>query len=286
MVTSSDTDSNRQKLLRIRKEFLLADPEAFKGNTRERNLYLKKLEEIKPNLTLFQKEYLIGLVLSDATVELDHVKKTARVKMQQCREHAGWTENVRLIFLEYMANDKPLSSPSQKRTSMTEIQTLKCKVFYDFLQPIFYQNQKRKSINGTQIAPYISPLCVAAWYCGDGSKADYTYNQGKGLTFHSQGFTQSENETLAEILKSNVGLKCHAKLDNPLKNQWRLDVSGESYDDFVIKVGPYVDKAFYYRVPSGRTDGSPFGYITSTQRDNLLGSAIQSIGIDKLVESY
>jgi hypothetical protein len=74
---------------------------------------------------------------------------------------------------------------------------------------------------------------------------------------------------------------------------WRLDVSGESYDDFVIKVGPYVDKAFYYRVPqrSGRTDGSllccsAFGYITSTQRDNLLGSAIQSIGIDKLVESY
>lgn len=286
MTTSSNTGSNRQEILGVRKEFLLADPEAFKGNKKGRTLYLKKLEELKPNLTPFQKEYLIGLILSDATVEFNHVEKTARVKMQQSKEHIGWLENVKRIFLEYMANDKPLSPPSKNRANMLEIQTLKCKVFYNFLQPIFYQNQERKSILHNQIAHYIGPVCVAAWYCGDGSKADYTANQGKGVTFHSQGFTQAENETLAEILKSNLGFKCHAKQDGLQYGQWRLDVSGESYEFFITKVGPYIDETFYYRVPSGRLDGSRFGDMTVTKRDNILGSAIKSIGIDELVESY
>ena len=285
MNTSSNT--TREELLRIRAEFLLHKPDAFAGNHNERRHYLEKLEKIKPDLTNFQKKYLIGLILGDATVELDYDKKTARVKMQQTKEHEGWMKTVKQIFLEYMPNDKPFSPPSKNRINMLEMQTLKCKVFYDFLEPIFYRSKNRKSIFKDQITRYIDCVCVAAWFCGDGSKSDHSKNNGKGLALHSQGFTQEENHILADSLKSNLDFNCDViseRTRDKDKDKWRLEVRGPSYEKFVTDVGPYIDETFHPRVPLGRVDGSRYGDMTATKRASFLGSKMNSI--DELVKSY
>jgi len=31
-----------------------------------------------------------------------------------------------------------------------------------------------------EIINYLNPITLAAWFCGDGGKADYTANEGKG----------------------------------------------------------------------------------------------------------
>jgi len=137
---------------------------------------------------------------------------------------------------------------------MRELQTFKCAPLYKFLKPIFYSQGNRKSIdNPNLISIYIKPACVAAWFCGDGSKADFTKNSGKGLTFHSQGFTDQENKILAECLRQNLNIDCSSVLDDPTKQQYRLDVSGTSYEAFVKTVGPLIHPTFHHR------RASPYG---------------------------
>lgn len=279
------TYNQRNQILSLRNTYLQNNPDAFKGNSKERKEYLEKLEQIKPELTKFQKEYIIGLNLSDANIEINRNAKTARIKIQQSIKNVTWLEHVREILLEYMPSDKPFKSPSSTRSDMVEFQTLKCKVFYNILEPIFYSTgTPKKTINNNLIGPYIGPVSTAAWFCGDGSKADFTANKGKGLTFHCQGFTKAEIDCLANNLSNNLGLSCSSKLDDPKKSQYRLDVSGTSYETFVEKVGPYIHSNFHYRVPEGRVPGSPNGYITKELRASLLGRDLTNL--QTLVETY
>lgn len=272
---------NREKILEIRMGFLTENPKAFAGNTKERLDYLKKLECLKPELTPLQAQYLVGLNLGDLSVDIDHSKKTARFKIQQSVAHVEWLEHIREIFLEYMPSDLPISSPSAKRPTIREIQSLKCKTLYNFLVPLFYPNKgTRKGVYGS-IENYISPVSVAALFCGDGSKADHTDNSGKGITFHTQGFTKSENELLAGFIRDKVGMSAQAKEDGLQHGQWRIDISGTSFEIFCEKVGPWVYKTFHKRVPSGRAPNPNkeprFGYMTQDKRDSLLGVSLKNL---------
>lgn len=273
--------TTRDQILEIRKNFLSQNPKAFAGNTKARLDYLKQLETLKPQLTKFQAEYLVGLNLGDLSVEINHNAKTARFKILQSVDHVDWLEHIREIFLEYMPSDLPISSPSSTRTTMREMQSLKCKTFYEFFVPLFYKDSKRKSVNAS-ITAYISPVSVAALLCGDGSKADHTDNSGKGVTFHTQGFTKDENTFLAKAITEKVGVIAQAKQDGLQHDQWRIDVSGTSYETFCEKVGPWIHKTFHKRVPSGRVQGSRFGDMTEAKRSSLLGSSLTNLQ-DKIV---
>lgn len=275
-------EDSRLKILKKRSEYLKKNPQAFKGNRKERTEYLAELQEIKPELTKFQKEYLVGLNLGDLSVEFNHNARTARIKMQQKATREGWLEHIREIFLEYMPNDSEFKAPSDTRKTMRELQSLKCSTFYDFFKPLFY-NDKRKSITDG-VLEYISPVSVAALFCGDGSKADFTPNEGKGITFHTQGFSEFENTKIAEKISSELGLDAKAKADGTKSGQWRIDVSGKSYETFCEKVGPWVHETFHYRVPSGRVSDSRYGDMTYEKRASLLGSALSNL--EKTIVNY
>jgi hypothetical protein len=267
---------SRRRILEIRHAYLSTNADAFKGNRRERKDYLAQLAQIKPGFTKFQAEYLVGLNLSDSTVDMDHGKKQARLKIQQKVKRVEWVKHFKEIFLEYIANDREPAAPSESRQHMVELVTFKCNMFYNFFYPLFYANSDRKSVT-TQVVDLITPVSVAAWLCGDGSRADHTKNKGKGITFHSQGFTLSENVLLASALQDNLGIAAKAKLDNPDKDQWRIDVSGKSYETFCEKVGPWIHPDFHVRVPVGRVEGSGFGYMTEEKRLSLLGSSLGNL---------
>jgi len=79
----------RSAILDIRRSYLKKDTKAFQGNTNARRNYLTSLESIKPELTTFQKEYVVGLNLGDTSCELDDIKRTARIKLQQSVKHVS-----------------------------------------------------------------------------------------------------------------------------------------------------------------------------------------------------
>ena len=55
--------NSRSKILQIRSSYLQNDSNAFKGNNKNRTDYLNQLNVVKPQLTKFQIEYVIGLNL-------------------------------------------------------------------------------------------------------------------------------------------------------------------------------------------------------------------------------
>jgi len=121
----------------------------------------------------------------------------------------------------------------------------------------------------TKLKPFITPVSVAYWFCGDGGKADMTAQKGKGISFHTQCFSQEECELLASFLRENLGLDAFAKLDRPpsapterrdkVKNQYRVDILGPSFDKFIEVVGPYIHSSMSFKFPVPREEGSRFG---------------------------
>lgn len=77
-----DFYKNRRKVLKIREEFLLENPDCLKGNTKERNQYVAKLVKLSPKLASYQFDMMLGLVLSDASLQRNASKTTSRIKMQ------------------------------------------------------------------------------------------------------------------------------------------------------------------------------------------------------------
>lgn len=283
--------TQRTILLEERLNILTSNPQAFKGNTRSRTNYIEKIKEYKPSgLTLFQKETGVGLLLSDASLDSNFNAKTARLKIQQSKNHIYWLSNLAgVTFEEYTPSFTPIHPVGKNRPNMIEYDTLKCPDFYNFFRKLFYPgypNDTQKSPT-SQIIDYITPLSLAIWFCGDGSRADWTKNEGKGISFHSQAFSFDTNNFLANVITNKLNLKASVKLDDPIKNQFRIDLSGESFDYFIETVGPYIDPNFFDRVPTPRIEGSRFGYMTSKELKKFLGTIYTDrVAFKKLIETY
>jgi hypothetical protein len=139
----------------------------------------------------------------------------------------------------------------------------------NLLVPIFYTKGRKKTINIQALRPYITEVSVAEWFCCDGGRSDRGNNQGKGIEFNTQGFTQQENTELASILQEKLNLETKVA---KAKDKYYLKCSGTNYETFIESVGPYIPKEFHYKVPSGRIENSPYGYGTNEFRNQHLGS--------------
>lgn len=261
--TNSNIYENRQLILAERSAVLYKNSKAFKGNSRERSTYLNFIEKLKPSLTPFQMSYLVGLILSDASIDTNHSAKTSRLKIQQLSTRKEWLAYIRKIFLEYSGNDEPFTEIKRNNSTMSEYQTLKCTTIYNAVVDLFYTT-KRKSIKPA-LEEWINPVTLAAWVCGDGGTS------GNSIQLHSEGFTRDENQLLVEMLERRLGLKSRVTVHST-RHHSRISIAASSFDDFTLLVGPYIHKNFYYRIPIGRVEGSRFGSMTIEKRNALVGS--------------
>lgn len=277
MTINTSSYQKRKCLLQIRKDFLTTKSTVFLGQSLERRKYLQQLETLQPNLSTFQMSYLVGLVASDASVECQHSKQIARIKIQQSVKHLAWLQWVRdEIFQEYSPNDSPLVNPSIDRKDTVEWQTFTCSTFYKAIVPLFYPNNV-KTIT-PEIEEWINPVSVAAWFCGDGSSRDKKEKPDKGLILHTECFTETECNLLIKMLERKLGFQTSQTFKG------ELSISGKSYDRFVELVGPYIHPDFFKRVPEGRSPKSRFGTITVEKRAAFLGSKL--VDMNFLIHDY
>jgi hypothetical protein len=272
--------SKRERVLRER-ERLLTSLEAkgkkrsFPSQGMERKEYLSALSSLTLAESPFQFEMCLGLLLSDASLEVNSNGTQARFKMQQTTKRQGFMNFVSSALKEYTASDSPVKM-LKTRKNMCEFLTLTCPQLME-LAPYFstesalYGKKGNVKVVSPHIESLITPVTVAFWFCGDGSKADHTDNEGKGFSFHCQGFTQESIAILQAGLRklnidSNIAVDCREPL------QYRLDTKGASYEAFVEQVGPYIHPELFKRVPSGRKETSRHGYMTQDLRDKYLGS--------------
>lgn len=256
-----------------RMQFLEADPNSFSGNRRERLQYLQFLDEMGVELTDFQFDACIGLCLSDASLQSGSAsprepeKTLTRLKMTQATKHESFLYHVKDVLRIYTGNEKPFA-PLSTRSQIYEFTTLRCQQLTP-LASVFSDEPPRtdgvipKKITN-KLKPYITPVSVAYWFCGDGGKADFTSNKGKGITFHTQCFSKQECELLASFISDNLGLDAEAKLDVRSSNQYRVDILGPSYDKFIEIVGPFIHPSMAFKLPEPRVKGSRFGFADTT----------------------
>jgi hypothetical protein len=266
---------NRQQAIAARATILTESEEAFRYNTKLRRDYVERLTGIK--LTDYQEDCLIGLLLSDATVDFSSVHGH-RIKIQQSKDHLEWLKTILNDFIEYTAGTGILTLD---RPNMYELNTLTCKAFEDIL-PLFYE--KDKTLKGIKdgIKPFITPVTVANWFNGDGCKR--SDGEDKGIIFNTQGFTEAECNILAKALVDNLGLDAYAGEDThkSANQKYVVIVSGTSFDSFIEQVGPYIHPCFKSKLPTPRSDNSRHGYMTSKLFESLVSSKL----IGDCVDTY
>lgn len=94
---------------------------------------------------------------------------------------------------------------------------------------------------------YLSDRTVAYWYMDDGYKMS---SNGKGIEFATHCFEESEVERLCQSLRNRYGWKVWSKSKDDRKV---VAVSGSNYDDFMLKIGPYIHPSMMHKVPPPRS---------------------------------
>lgn len=258
-------------ILNERAKVLSQNPKAFAGNSLLRRQYLSLLNQYKVQLLPFQAEAVVGLVLSDATIDVSSFG--LRIKIQQSAAHSEFIKHLKFdLFKEYSGNDNPIQ-PSIR--NMYDFTSLSCKQFTDVSHAFCKTDSildsltaglktKRfpKAINFKKIKPYLTPVALAYWFCGDGGT---TESKGKRISLATNGFLKEDVEFLATTL-CEFGLIAEATVDKPAKAQYRIDISGKSFEDFIIKVGPFIHSSMVYKLPPGRVANSPYGFMTEAEK--------------------
>jgi hypothetical protein len=279
------TDPNtRNFILNERNRVLTQNPKAFAGNTTANAQYKTFLGAKNATLTSFQLEAFVGLVLSDAS--LDYGKNGTRFKIQQGKRNLEFLNHIGDVFREYTASDD--SSKQLNRKNMWEFTSFKCSQFVgpatlfglDLNNPPTISKGNTTATVKRQVTqnllPYITPVAVAYWFGGDGGKADYTPNQGKGICFSTNGFERTEVEKLSTHLTS-LGFANQVEPVQRKKLGYEIVLSGTAFDDFIEKVGPYIPESVTYKLPSPRSDKSRFGNMTQDRYEKIVSSHFKKV---------
>ena len=282
--------NTRETLLKQKEEDLAQNIKCYHGNTKKREDYVNMLDSKDGGISKLQKETMLGIVLSDASVDYGASNaSTARLKMQQNKnKNSAWLGVIYEVLKEYTVSNKTLNSVSANRPNMVEFDSVSCRSIADFVGSMFRIEKKVKRIsNRTLIKRYLGPVAVASWICGDGTKGDHGKNQGKQLEFSTQGFTKTDNDFLVSVLRKRFQINADVQFDYTGadgRDRYRIRVSGPSFDRLLRQIAPYIPAGMSSRVPNGRSPNSRFGTLTDAELKRLLGSKLNNI--DALNETY
>lgn len=159
-------------------------------------------------LSSFLRGICVGLMLGDSTMQSQSGSKTYRMKFQMLEEHKDYAQ----LLCQYFGKDWIPSEPySFKRTKtsrpMLSFQTVStaelvpiAKLFYQPISPNSDVLSRKKVITPLLIENSLTEAGLACWFMDDGSKGDWTKNEGKQIHLHTHAFTETEVESLCQGL--------------------------------------------------------------------------------------
>lgn len=208
------------------------------------------------------------MVLSDASIQFNNNGKSCRLKMQQVDYHFPFLAVTRFILAPWFLG--PITEPKANKcgSKMQEIQTITHEAFMDLASlfqnptiPIIGNACVQKTIS-SKIEKYLTPICLAAWFIGDGGRQDYAEKYGgKGIQFHTQGFKKEEVEKLVFLLSKKYNWKVSSVFDGYNKKgqeMYLIQLSASSFESFIHHVGPYIPTYFHSKLPAVRSPKSRF----------------------------
>ena len=206
-----------------------------------------KLKEYKDSLielTIEQKEAIIGLMLGDASLQSQNKGKTYRIKFEWGDKNKAYVLHVFNLFDEWVLSQphkKERLSPKGNLVINWGFQTFSHKAFNYLAELFLLDKGGKKGISENLVLDHLTPRGLAYWFMDDGGKSS------SGLKIATNNFSFNEVEILALILIKKYNLKTSIIKSGAL-NQYNLYISKKSMKDLVEIIRPYLHTSMYYKL--------------------------------------
>ena len=201
---------------------------------------------ISPQLSLDQREALVGLLLGDGNLQTESNGKTYRLRICQSEEHKEYVFHLYELFKNFTNSPPTLGKAVDRRTGKTYLSwsfsTTQHSCFRFYGQQ-FYDEKKEKRIPKI-IGRLLKPRSIAYWYMDDG--AQKWKNRSKGVRFCTDNFQRSQVESLAQVLQDKHQLK--TTLQKQRRN-YRIYVSSDSHELLKELLWDYLIPTMRYKFP-------------------------------------
>jgi hypothetical protein len=258
---STPSNLNEERIQLIKEKNKLISANKFSGNTKEVREYKNKIS----GLSQLQLCWTIGLLLSDASLQANNNNTSCRLKIQQADFNKELLDQTFNVLEEFCSG---ISGPSTRQvgTIYYDLTTISHPAFNElksFFESSSFPLQPRqvlKKVINNSIEPFLTPLCIAVWFCGDGGKRDYGKNQGKAIQFHTHGFDLKSVEILRDALHNIYEWDVSVKLDYSRdgKDFYLLQIEASSFNSFVSQIEPLILPTFKKRLPKPRSKRSRY----------------------------
>lgn len=201
-------------------------------------------------LTPQQKEIAVGTLLGDASLQTQSGGKTWRIKWQMSIKHADYANQICKEFGDRWITTKP-HAISRSNSEMLGFQTV-TSVNLIGLAHLFLEEKGGRFVKVYKPGLMIDHLTdrgLAYWFMDDGGKADYTSNEGKGITLNTHGFEEQGVIAICQELTEKFKLEARPR---PNKGCYVVLISGRSFEIFEKLVTPYLVKSMRAKMPSPR----------------------------------
>lgn len=220
-----------------------SDSKLGKGNSNILKIYKNSL----PKLSNYQKETLIGLVLGDASLDKGRLNSNVRVKFDYSKKHSAYAFHIAEVFRHWI-----LTEPTERFRKNSDyvglgFQTIRHSEF-DYLKDLFLLSNK-KSVPQNLIRDYLTPVGLAYWFMDDGGKIDYGKNKGKGIEFHTGGFSDNEVTIMVKELSEKFELNCWKAYNRKYPI---IRISGKDFEKVISLIKPYIIPEMSHKLPVPR----------------------------------
>ena len=185
-------------------------------------------------LSVHQKEILIGLLLGDGCLERTKNSTGARLKVSQCLEQKE------LVWWLYQNFSFLIGTPPKQYRNELRFNTLTHGCFKYFFD-MFYPSGKK--IVPDKIKNMLTPTAFAVWFMGDGSVKS---KQCKGRILNTQCFSKQDIERLISALKEKFNLNSSIRTQ---KDGLQIYISARSATILHALLKDKILPYFYYKLP-------------------------------------
>ena len=212
-----------------------------------------KLKEYKDSLielSIEQKEAIIGLMLGDASLQSQNKGKTYRIKFEWGDKNKAYVLHVFNLFDEWLLSQphkKERLSPKGNLIINWGFQTFSHKAFNYLAELFLLDKGGKKGISVNLIQDHLTPKGLAYWFMDDGGKLDYNKNsKNRSVVLNTHSFTDLEVENLCDQLSNKFELLCEVRSN---KNKKIIVIKDTSYSKFYQLINPYLLEEMKYKLP-------------------------------------
>ena len=212
-----------------------------------------KLKEYKDSLielSIEQKEAIIGLMLGDASLQSQNKGKTYRIKFEWGDKNKAYVLHVFNLFDEWLLSQphkKERLSPKGNLIINWGFQTFSHKAFNYLAELFLLEKGGKKGISENLVQDHLTPKGLAYWFMDDGGKLDYNKNsKNRSVVLNTHSFTDLEVEKMSDQISDKFYLLCEVRSN---KNKKIIVIKDTSYPRFYQLINPYLLEEMKYKLP-------------------------------------